>query len=237
MTQNSRRDKPSPRGLIYEGQIGHVLWLVALVLLVFRARLLPGFSEGSLFGIPTTVWLVLLIGDTVLHQIMVWFCWRTELHLGAMTALFGPRAFALYRTAFAILFGARWVLITLLAIANRGTLPLDPIIGYIVAAVIAVPTVYLFYSVKTYFGFERAFGIDHFKPKEARNWPLVREGIFRFTPNAMYVFGIGGLWIPGFLFQSTTALVAAAFSHIYIWIHYFYTEKPDMKRIYGEKNS
>ena len=41
------------------------------------------------------------------------------------------------------------------------------------------------------------------------------------------------LWVPAFLFQSMAAMVIAAFSHAYIWVHYYATEKPDMKRIYG----
>jgi hypothetical protein len=74
--------------------------------------------------------------------------------------------------------------------------------------------------------------MDHFDPGY-RNLPMVREGIFRFSPNAMYVFGFLAMWIPAFLFQSLTALVIAAFSHAYIWVHYYATEKPDMARIYG----
>jgi len=27
--------------------------------------------------------------------------------------------------------------------------------------------------------------------------------------------------------------VVAAFSHIYIWVHFYVTERPDMRRIYG----
>jgi protein-S-isoprenylcysteine O-methyltransferase Ste14 len=66
-----------------------------------------------------------------------------------------------------------------------------------------------------------------------RSQPLVREGIFAWAPNAMYIFGFLLLWIPPFLFQSVTALVVAAFGHAYIWVHYFFTEKPDMQLIYG----
>jgi hypothetical protein len=65
-----------------------------------------------------------------------------------------------------------------------------------------------------------------------RSTPLVRDGIFRFTPNAMYVFGLGALWIPAFALQSTAALIGAAFSHAYIWVHYLTVEGPDMRRIY-----
>jgi protein-S-isoprenylcysteine O-methyltransferase Ste14 len=88
------------------------------------------------------------------------------------------------------------------------------------------------YSIARYFGFERAFGIDHFDTSY-RGKPLVKKGIFRYTSNGMYVFGLLILWIPGVLFSSLTALAAALFSHIYIWVHYFCTEKPDMNFIYA----
>ena len=50
----------------------------------------------------------------------------------------------------------------------------------------------------------------------------------------MYKFVFLLLWIPGILFQSKAALIAALFQHIYIWIHYYFTELPDMKFIYGK---
>ena len=31
------------------------------------------------------------------------------------------------------------------------------------------------------------------------------------------------------------ALVVALFSHAYIWVHYFCTDRPDMKLIYGSE--
>ena len=34
----------------------------------------------------------------------------------------------------------------------------------------------------------------------------------------------------GYLF---VALAVALFQHAYIWVHYYCTEKPDMRRIYG----
>jgi hypothetical protein len=62
---------------------------------------------------------------------------------------------------------------------------------------------------------------------------MVNKGIFRWSANAMYVYGFLLLWIPAFVWQSAAALVAAVFSHIYIWVHYYATERPDMNRIYG----
>ena len=79
----------------------------------------------------------------------------------------------------------------------------------------------------------RAFGIDHFDASY-RTRPFVRQGIFRFTSNGMYIFGFFILWVPGLWFASVAALCVALFSHLYIWVHYFSTELPDIRRIYGE---
>ena len=79
---------------------------------------------------------------------------------------------------------------------------------------------------------KRASGADHFDVKY-RSMPLVREGIFRFTDNAMYTYAFLLFWALAIGFASTGALVVAAFSHLYIWVHYYCTEKPDMESIYG----
>ena len=138
----------------------------------------------------------------------------------------------MYSVLFAILIVLRPVLIFTLGWANRGTLEINAWLGYGVSALLAAPAGYLMYSVAHYFSFRRALGIDHFEARSG-SAPLVRQGIFRITPNAMYVFGFFALWIPAFLFQSLAALVIAGFSHAYIWVHYYATEKPDMARIYG----
>ena len=62
---------------------------------------------------------------------------------------------------------------------------------------------------------------------------MVKKGIFRYTSNGMYWFGFLLLWVPGFLFRSEGALLAALFNHLYIWVHFYFTEKPDMDLIYG----
>jgi hypothetical protein len=63
----------------------------------------------------------------------------------------------------------------------------------------------------------------------------VKEGIFRYSSNAMYVYGFLILWIPGFWWRSQAALLAALFNHAYIWVHYSCTELPDIRLIYGGK--
>jgi hypothetical protein len=66
-----------------------------------------------------------------------------------------------------------------------------------------------------------------------RSVPFVRGGIFRFTANGMYVFGFFLLWVPGLWWASAAALFVALFNHLYIWVHYFATELPDIRRIYN----
>lgn len=88
------------------------------------------------------------------------------------------------------------------------------------------------YSVKRYFGMIRAAGADHFEPRY-RDMPLVSQGIFRFTSNGMYVYAFLLFWTIAVGFNSTAALTVAAFSHAYIWVHFYATEKPDMDFLYA----
>jgi hypothetical protein len=217
---------------IFVGQSAHAVLLFALGVCVMLAANLPGFFIGELAGIGTQTWFVLVIANAVVHQYYVWLCWRVELHAGLLTRWLGAAAFPAYAVAFTVLIVARPILVTALSIANAGTLPIDEGLALVAAALLCVPVVYLGYSIKRYFGFTRAFGIDHFDPAW-RDKPLVRAGIFRFSRNSMYVFGFLLLWIPALYFRSTAAIVAAAFSHAYIWVHYLTTEKPDMEFIYG----
>ena len=221
----------SQRELFFQGQLLHLVCSIVLLVAVYAVSHLPGFDTGSFLGLTTNIWAALAITDAIVHQVYVWLCWRLELDGHRLTRRFGSRAFSLYQAGFAILIILRPVLAFAVGWSNRGSLPIEPWFGYAVATILLIPTVYLMYSVRRYFGFERAFGIDHFDASY-RDMPLVRQGIFKWTPNAMYVFGFFILWVPAFLFQSVAALVVAAFSHIYIWVHYYCTEQPDMRRIY-----
>jgi len=217
---------------LFERQLLHLTAGVLLVYAVYQLRNLPEFGLGGFLGISTSSWVTLTIAVAIIHQVYVWFCWRTELEWKLLSQIMGRLAFVLYAAGFTVLIVLRPILIFILGWSNRGSLPIDPILGYAVSAILVIPALYLMYSVKTYFGFRRAFGLDHFDPS-VRDLPLVRHGIFRWSPNAMYVFGFMVLWVPAFLFQSLAALVVAAFSHIYIWVHFYVTERPDMRRIYG----
>jgi hypothetical protein len=219
--------------LIFEKQWLHASFLVALLIGMALVSCLANVRTGYLWEIGTPVWLWLAVALPVVHQVFVWFCWRTQLHGSWLTRVFGDLGFPLYAVGFSVLGIARVVVVFMLAIANRDALSVNPTALRILAIVAAIPTVYLFYSTVRYFGFKRALGIDHFDPSY-RSAPFVRKGIFRSTSNGMYTYGFLILWIPALWFASPAALCAALFNHLYIWVHYYATELPDMKRIYGE---
>jgi len=98
--------------------------------------------------------------------------------------------------------------------------------------ILLIPALYTLYSVKRYFGLKRAAGADHFEAKY-QSMPLVKKGIFKFTSNGMYAFAFLLFWAIAVCFGSVAALLVAVFSHVYIWVHYYCTERPDMEYIYG----
>lgn len=218
---------------ILERQPLNVLLLTALLVGV---RLLsdadPEIVSGSFLGLGAGAWLLLAVAVPVLHQLYVAFVWRTELHLGLWSRWFSDRAFRLYKVGFTVLILARPLTLLALAVANRASLPLPAAVAWPIGAVCLVPPLYLGYSIRRFFTVDRAYGIDHFDASY-REAPLVRQGIFRWSPNAMYVFGFLALWAIALLFRSKGALVAAGFNHAAIWVHFLCTERPDMRRIYG----
>jgi len=221
---------------LFKGQALHVLGLGALLAGVLVAAGAGGeILAGNFWGLSTTVWLVIAVATPIVHQVYVWLVWRLELTRGAVSGALGrERGFRLYTFGFSILFVGRLLTIIALGIANQGTLPLSPAAAYVLAVVLLLPALYLFYSVVRYFGIERAYGIDHFDP-EYRTKPFVKQGIFRFTSNGMYTYGFLVLWVPGLLLMSRAALLAAAFNHAYIWVHYYATELPDIQYLYGRQ--
>jgi len=220
---------------IWEYQFWHILILAILLLvLYFLCSADTGFLEGSFWNISTKSWFVAAVLIPIIHQLYVLIFWRSELHYKSISKLFGKNAFKIYKVGFAILFLARPVFITLLAIANSNTIKINPAFSYLLSFILLIPAIYLFYSVRTYFGMDRAFGIDHFYPEKYKNEPFIKKGIFKYTNNGMYIYGFFILWLPGILLQSKAALLLALFNHIYIWIHYYFTELPDIKIIYNK---
>jgi hypothetical protein len=220
-------------GAILKYQIWHLLSFIILIVAI-KLYLLSNLSilDGSFWNVSTKSWFWLALAIPVIHQIYVWLVWRFELYHRTFTERFGVRrSFRIYAAGFSLLFVSRLIAIIVLSISNEGTLPLSPVIAYGIAAFITPPVVYLFYSVKKYFTVARAYGIDHFDKDYCE--PYVKRGIFKYTNNGMYVFGLMILYLPGLVLQSEAALLAALFNHVYIWVHYYFTERPDMVEIYG----
>jgi hypothetical protein len=217
-----------------EKQIHHYVALSALLIGGYAFSNAATLA-GRLYGISTSTWLGLSIAVPILHQVYVWLIWRTQLKYSLITRIFGEKGFKFYAVGFTVLFAARLIFIMILSWSNKDSIALNPVFAYALSFVFILLSAYLFYSVRTYFGFKRAYGIDHFDASY-RSRPFVRKGIFRFTGNAMYTFGFLILWVPGLVFFSQAALLAAGFNHIYIWVHYYTTELPDIRYIYGSRN-
>ena len=219
--------------LLFEKQLYNYLGLFFLLALVTYLTRWSGVYAGEFLGYSTRFWFWLSIGEVIIHQLLVWFVWRTELHLKLISRWFGKQAFPIWAISFMILFVLRFVLVFVLGYANRGNWGISPVLGWVLALIILILAIYTLYSVIKYFSLKRAIGMDHFDPTY-RELGLVRKGIFKYTSNAMYIFGVMIVWIPALILTSKAALISAFFNHAYLWVHYFTLELPDMKRIYPD---
>ena len=217
---------------IFERQIWHILILLFLVAgIMILTQYNKELLSGSLWGIQTKIWFIFALASPIIHQVYVLLCWRLELHYQLLTQKLGQKAFKIFTVGFFILFLGRMIFIIILAASNENTFNLDPFLGYSISGIITIVTVYALYSVKKYFGMKRAAGLDHFDSSIAK-LPFVKKGIFKYTSNGMYTYAFLIIYIPAILYQSSASLLVAIFSHIYIWVHYYCTELPDIKTIY-----
>lgn len=219
---------------IFKYQFWHVLVLIALLFIIkLYLETNPELLVGHVWGLTTKTWFCLAITVPILHQVYVWLVWRLELYQHSFTKYFGlDRAFKRYAIGFSLLFVSRLITISILAYGSKDSLAIHPMIAYALVVVITPLVLFLAYSVKKYFTIKRAYGMDHFD-KHYRE-PFVKQGIFKYTDNGMYVVGLMVLYLPGLLLLSKAAIVAALFNHVYIWVHYYCTERPDMLEIYGD---
>lgn len=217
---------------ILEKQGWHLLSLLVLLPAVYWIAQADGFLTGALFGWPTSTWLIIALAIPIVQQVFIVFAWRTQLQSGLWTRWFGEAGFPIYGVIFMITLTARPVTVLLVGLANRGTLGLPFTLIALLSLILLIPTAYLFYSVVRYFSIVRAMGADHFDPAY-RESTLEKRGIYKYMDNSMYIVGFFLLWIIALLTASKAALLAALFNHLYIWAHYYFTEKPDMQKIYG----
>lgn len=218
---------------IYKNIIWHIIILFAMLLGLAYIINVNEFV-GSCVGISSFWWLIIGVAVPILHQTYVYFAWRFELVNKSLSKYFGKEeAFSYYKIGFSILILLRPLTLIFAGMSNSGSLVIDNNILIPLIILLVLPAIYTGYSVKKFFGFDRAYGIDHFEPEKARNFKPVNQGIYKYVTNSMYLFGFLILWAFALMFKSEVALIIAGFNHIYIWVHYFLTEKPDMVFIYN----
>lgn len=230
MTELTPINRQLPWTYLFHGQGPHLL---LLLLLVPGALAWAGPSlDGTLFwGFSDRQWVYLLLTVVILHQLLAWLGWRLQLCFSSLSRWFGQADLVVWCGLFFPFLVARPVLLAIVGLSDAGSLGLPPLLSGLLGLGLLIPALYTVWSVYHYFGFIRAAGGDHFR---ARYWhlPLVNQGIFRYSTNAMYVFGFGLLWAIALLTRSQAALALALFQHAYIWVHWYCTEQPDLKVLF-----
>jgi len=212
----------------FKNQIWHI---GGLIILYYIALQTVDFENNSnvFLGISAKNWFLFSMITPLLHQGYVWLCWRSELCWKTVTNTIG---FKTYSIIFFVLLTARLLFGIGLAFVDYGTWFTPGWIEWTTSLIFLIPFIYTVYSVKKYFGFMRAAGIDHFD-SNYKDMPFERKGIFKLSPNAMYIFAIPVFFGFAFSSGSQAMFIFATYTVISIWLHYFCTEKEDFKIIYG----
>jgi protein-S-isoprenylcysteine O-methyltransferase Ste14 len=211
----------------FKNQIWHVGGLIILFYLGYQ---LVNFENNFnvFFGISAKNWFLFSMMTPLLHQSYVWLCWRSELCWQTISRTIG---FKVYVIIFFILGILRLSSIGL-CFADYGTWYTPGWIAWIISVLIFIPFIYTLYSIKKYFGFMRATGIDHFNPSY-KDILFERRGIFKWSSNAMYTFAVAVFFGFAISSGSKAMFIFAVYTYIGTWLHYFCTEKEDFKVIYG----
>ncbi len=218
---------------IFEKQDWHLVLLALLVVSVNAVMdRYPFYFLGQFWGLHTGTWLWIGIIAAILHQLYVMIIWRTQLETQWLTANLPRLGYIAYYIDYTIMLIARLGAIILAAAANRDSITFPEPARWITALILAVPFIWAVYSITRHYGYKRLAGADHFE-LAYRDTGWLKKGIFQLVPNAVYVLGPLGFYLPGVLLASPASLILALFNHIYIWIHYYCTELPDSRRIYG----
>ena len=209
----------------------HQMWHIGgtIILFYIGAQLVDLDGNTNTFlGISALSWFIIAMSIPLIHQAYVWICWRSELCWQSISNSIGFKGYVI---VFFILIISRLSAVVLCFI-DYGSLYKPGLLAWILGLIIFIPGAYTMYSVKKYFGFLRAAGADHFDTKY-KDLPFENRGIFKWTPNAMYVFAIGIPFSFAVATGSQSMFVVAIYTYISIWLHYFCTEKEDFKVIYG----
>lgn len=220
----------------FKNQVPHWALLLVLSGITWAIRSQMEAGDSGFLGLSTRFWFLLSLGVPILHQVFVWLIWRAELCYSAVTGTFGKKGFEYYAIIFSILGVSRVLAVLGLGISDFQSLGLHPALTVALLFLLTPAAAYLGFSIAKYFGFRRAFGIDHFD-EAYRNKPFENRGIFKYTRNGMYWYGFFIFWVAAIACDSRLALLLAFFNHAYIWVHYHCTEKPDLRILYGNRRT
>jgi len=228
-------EKARAMQFFFHRQIWHLLAFVVLVPVTW-AFAAPVLGGGAWLGIRATTWFWLGVCATMLHQMIVWIVFRLQLGWATLSKIFGRYDLVVWGIIFLPLLVSRVVFTIGLAKATQGSLILPQFIAIPLGITLLIPGLYTLWSVFKCFGLTRAMVGDHFRIRY-RKMPLVDQGMFKFSSNAMYSFAFLLLWAIALIIGSQAALSAALFQHAAIWVHYYCTEAPDMNIIYGGREA
>ena len=214
-------------GFFFKHQVWHI---GGLIIFFYLSCQLVDFENNSnaFLGISAKNWFLFAMMTPLLHQGYVWLCWRSELCWKTISRTVGFKAYAVIM----IIIGILRLSGIGLSFADYGSWFTPGWIAWILSVLIFIPFIYTIYSIKKYFGFMRATGIDHFD-LSYKDKPFEKRGIFKWSSNAMYAFAIPVFFGFAFSSGSKAMFIFAAYSFIGVWLHYFCTERENIKVIYG----
>ncbi len=187
-------------------------------------------NSNVFLGISVKNWFLFSMMTPLIHQGYVWLCWRSELCWKTISRTIGFKGYVLIFFIVSIL---RFSGIGL-CFADYGTWYTPGWIAWSISVLIFIPFVYTMYSVKKYFGFMRATGIDHFDPSY-KDKPFEKRGIFKWSSNAMYTFAIALFFGFAVSAGSKAMFVFAAYTYIGVWLHLFlYRERSILRLFIGK---
>lgn len=217
---------------LFKRQGYHIAAYIVLGIILYFLTVALSDSDNSIWGISVFTWVLISWICAGFMQFWVVIFWRLEYFTGKISKLMGKAGFVIFRIGFII---SGLIRLSIVIPVSRATAHTVSIPLYITVPLIAITAPFIvwgLFSVLVYFGITRAFGADHFD-STYRNGTLELRGIYKYIPNSMYTVILLVLYFPGLIFQSLLGLVLALVHHLFVWVHYFCTERPDLIEIYG----
>ncbi len=217
-------------GDIFEGQAQH-LGIALLMASGANALLSEPTDAPSLLGLTAKGWAQLSILLALIHQVIVAIVFRMQLYKNMMSRIFGPLDLKVWAAIFMPLLILRPLTAIMTGWADATPLTSHRPTEIALGLILLVPAIWAMHSTLKYFTLPRALGGDHFRDTYLA-MPMVDQGVFKYTNNGMYGVVFLAFWAIALLFGSWNALVLALFQHAYIWVHFYCTEQPDLRRMF-----